>query len=76
MAAASTTFPRGDSVLDTKSSGFRENNLKWEKIIGRFDNASAEASQESKSPKAIHNHTMKQLLGKYAQLLLQTSAKV
>ena len=64
MAAASITLPQGNSVVNTKSPGFRENKLKWEKVIKQYDNASTEASQESRSPKAIDNHSSKQLFGK------------
>jgi hypothetical protein len=64
MAAASITLPQGKSAVNTKSPGFGENKLKWEKVIQQYDNACTEASRESKSPKAIDNHSSRQLLGK------------
>jgi hypothetical protein len=64
MATASTTFSPRISLVDPKQPRFRENELAWERIVAQFDDASAEASKESKSSKAIDNHTSKQLLGK------------
>jgi hypothetical protein len=64
QGVSSTTFPRIESRIDTKSPTYQEKLLKWENITLQFNLASAEASSESKSAIAIEKHTARQLLGK------------
>ncbi|EON63136.1 hypothetical protein W97_02363 [Coniosporium apollinis CBS 100218] len=66
----SSTFPQLSSQIDTKTSTFQENLSKWETILHKFDAASAKASSESTSPRAIEKHTARQLLARDRVALL------
>jgi hypothetical protein len=57
-------FPQIPSKINVKSPKFEENSAKWKHIIQKYEDASAEASREGRSAKALEKHTTRHILGK------------